>query len=120
MSSGHEEDPPATPQRPKPELKIVEPLVISATASSALLYTFELPTILAGACASLAIGSFLGIAALLPNRYPIWLWLPLILLTCAVRGTREPILSTTLIRELTANDETEREREVIMLLEGED
>jgi hypothetical protein len=117
---GHEEDPPATPQRPKPELKMVEPLLMSATASSALLYTFELPTILVGACASLAIGSFLGIAALLPNRHPIVDWVPLTLLTCAVRGTREPILSTTLMRELTASDETEREREAIVLLEGKD
>jgi hypothetical protein len=44
--------------------------------------------------------------------------MPLTLLTWAVRGTREPILSTTLIRELTANDGTEREREAIVLLEG--
>lgn len=100
---------------------MVEPDLMSATASSALLYTFELPTILVGACASLAIGSFLGIAAaLLPNRHPIVVLVPLTLLTCAARGTREPTLSTTLMRELTASDETEREREAIVLLEEDD
>ena len=56
-------------------------------------------------------------AALLPNRHPIVLCVPLTLLRYAVRGTREPILSTTLMRELTASDETEREREAIVLLE---
>ena len=33
---------PATPQRPKPELRMVEPLLISSTASSAEAYTFDL------------------------------------------------------------------------------
>jgi hypothetical protein len=32
---------PATPQRPNPELRIVDPLLISATAASASLYNFE-------------------------------------------------------------------------------
>ena len=100
---------------------MVEPDLMSATASSALLYTFELPTILVGACASLAMGSLLGIAAaLLPNRHPIVVLVPLTLLMCAARGTREPTLSTTLMRELTASDETEREREAIVLLEEDD
>ena len=34
---------PATPQRPKPELRIVDPLLISATASSAESNSFEPP-----------------------------------------------------------------------------
>jgi hypothetical protein len=32
---------PATPQRPNPELRIVDPLLISATAASASLYNFD-------------------------------------------------------------------------------
>lgn len=59
-------------------------------------------------------------AALLPNRHPIVELVPLTLLTSAARGTREPILSTTLMRELTASDDTEREREAIVSLEEDD
>jgi hypothetical protein len=39
---------PAVPQRPKPALKMVDPLVISATASSALLKIFEAPRAVLG------------------------------------------------------------------------
>jgi hypothetical protein len=40
---------PAVPQRPNPALKIVDPLLISATASSALAYTFDLERSIVGA-----------------------------------------------------------------------
>lgn len=42
-------DSPATPHSPKPELRIVDPLLTSATASSADLYTFEPPRLRAAA-----------------------------------------------------------------------
>jgi hypothetical protein len=40
---------PATPQRPKPELRIVDPLLISVTAASASLNTLEPPRSIFGA-----------------------------------------------------------------------
>lgn len=40
---------PATPQRPNPELRIVDPLLISATTSSAFLNSFEAPRSIFGA-----------------------------------------------------------------------
>lgn len=40
---------PATPQRPKPELRIVDPLLISVTAASASLNTLEPPRSILGA-----------------------------------------------------------------------
>jgi len=43
----------ATPQRPNPELKMTEPLLTSATASSALSHTFEPPRWTAGTAADL-------------------------------------------------------------------
>lgn len=38
-----ERHPPATPHRPNPELRMVEPLCTSATASSADAYTLDPP-----------------------------------------------------------------------------
>lgn len=40
---------PATPQRPNPELRIVDPLLISATAASASLNSFDPPRSILGA-----------------------------------------------------------------------
>jgi hypothetical protein len=50
---------PAVPHNPKPELRIVEPLFRSATASSALLYTFEAPRTITGAKLSFDCGGLL-------------------------------------------------------------
>lgn len=49
---------PATPQRPNPELRIVEPLLISATAASASLNSFDPPRSIFGA--SDCVCDFLG------------------------------------------------------------
>jgi hypothetical protein len=62
---------PAVPQRPKPALKIVEPLLISATASSALSYTFDLERSIFGARLSLpssASATLLAFASLIKPR----------------------------------------------------
>lgn len=56
---------PATPQRPKPELRIVDPLLMSATASSADLKSFEPPRLFAVAA---SVAEYRGLHVLKARR----------------------------------------------------
>jgi len=102
---------PATPHNPKPELKSVEPLLMSATASSADLNTFECCRGCDGARSAPSCVCFLMDAAVLPNRLPVALRKMLALFTQTARGIWRPDLSTTVTRAPCARRGIDRERE---------
>lgn len=58
---------PATPQRPNPELRIVDPLLISATAASASLNSLEPPRSILGARDRNGVAEYLVLVLVLNN-----------------------------------------------------